>query len=165
MHGEPDLSDVDELFHPAHMEPFKYLLSNVDGDELAAEDRIAYEQVLSYAGLIYKGIVQGLESPLVTGRRCNAMPAVVPIRFVDLVEAHRPRAMAIMAHIFAFMKLIQENYPWFKGIAERQIPIICRCLPQPWLEFVQWPMQVIQGNRENGSQPQQLMESPNGMLR
>lgn len=152
MHGEPDLSDSDELFHPVHMEPFKYLLSNVDGDEIIEEDRIAYEHALSYVGLIYKGIVQSLDSPLATGRRCNAMPASVPLRFLDLVEANRPRAMAIMAHTFASMHLIQDRYPWFKGIAGHQIPIICRSLPQQWLEFVQWPMQVIQGAGENGSQ-------------
>lgn len=162
MHGEPDLSDVEELFHPAHMEPFKYLLSNVDGDEILEEDRIPYEHALSYVGLMYKGIVQGLDSPLATGRRCNAMPASVPLRFLDLVEANRPRAIAIMAHVFASMKLVENHYPWFKGIAARQIPIICRSLPPQWAEFVQWPVQVLQGNGENGSQ--QVMSPSNGML-
>lgn len=161
MHGEPDLSDREELFHPIHIEPFKYLLSNVDGDEVAEEDQIAYEHTLSYVGLIYKGVVQSLDSPLATGRRCNAMPASVPIRFLDLVEAHRPRAMAIMAHVFATMKLVQEHYPWFKGVAEHQIPLICRALPPQWTEFVQWPIQVIQGNGEHDSR--QVISPANGM--
>lgn len=161
MHGEPDLSDEDELFHPLHMEPFKYLLSNVDGDEIAEEDRIAYEHTLSYVGLIYKGIVQNLDSLLATGRRCNAMPAAVPLRFLDLVEANRPRAMVIMAHTFASMHLIQDRYPWFRGIAEYQIPIICRSLPQQWIEFIQWPLQVIQGAGKH--EPQQIIAPANGM--
>lgn len=161
MHGEPDLSDVEELFHPVHMEPFRYLLSNVAGDEIVEEDRIAYEHTLSYVGLIYKGIVQGLDSPLATGRRCNAMPTSAPLRFSDLVEANRPRAMAIMAHVFASMKLVEEQFPWFKGVAERQIPAICRALPHQWTEFVQWPLQVIQGTRDN---PPQLLTPANGLL-
>lgn len=162
MHGEPDLSDEDELFHPIHMEPFKYLLSNVEGDEILDEDKIAYEHTLSYVGLIYKGIVQGFDSPLATGRRCIAMPASVPIRFLDLVEANRPRAIAVMAHVFAAMKLIENQYPWFKGIAQRQVPILCRGLPQQWAELVQWPMQVIQDS--GTSIPRQVLGPTNGMV-
>lgn len=149
-YGEPDLSDGDELFRPTHYEPFKYLLESVNGDVIAEEDRIAYEHTLSYTGLMYKGIVQQSESPLATNRRVLAFPARVPDRFAELVEARQPRAIAILAHVFACLKLADDRSTWFNGIAQRQVPLVCMSLPPSWSEMVQWPLQII---RENNIAP------------
>ncbi|PPJ59714.1 hypothetical protein CBER1_10801 [Cercospora berteroae] len=117
MYGEPDLSDDVELFRKDHQQGFEYLLFPVDGAEIKHQDKIAYERTLSYIGLMYKGVVNGTDSPLATGRRVMAMPARGPIRFGELVEANEPRAAAMLAHVFATMKLSEERFPWFEGIA------------------------------------------------
>ena len=143
MYGEPDLSDDEELFRPTHQEPFQYLLAPVNGNEIAEEDREAYEHTVAYIGLMYKGIVHNLDSPLATGRRVIAMPARVPLRFLDLVETAQPRAIAILAHCFASMKLAEERFPWFKGIADQQVPKACLALPESWSAMAQWPLEVI----------------------
>ncbi|EME38924.1 hypothetical protein DOTSEDRAFT_92203 [Dothistroma septosporum NZE10] len=153
MYGEPDLLDDEELFRPIHQEPFKYLLAPVNGNEIAEEDREAYEHTVAYIGLMYKGIVHNLESPLATGRRVIAMPAKVPVRFLDLVETMQPRAIAILAHCFASMKLIEERFPWFKGIADQQVPKACMVLPETWSAMAQWPLEVIRsGSIGSGSE-------------
>ncbi|KAF2163014.1 hypothetical protein M409DRAFT_26461 [Zasmidium cellare ATCC 36951] len=152
-YGEPDLSDGDELFRPIHYEPFKYLLEPVHGDVIAEEDRIAYEHSLSYIGLMYKGIVQQTESPLATHRRVLAFPARVPDRFAQLVEAHQPRAIAFLAHVLASIKLAEPRSSWFRGIAQRQVPLICMALPPSWSEMVQWPLQIIREDNISPNMP------------
>lgn len=149
MYGEPDLSDSEELFRPEHQEPFRYLLDPVNDDTIAPEDREAYEHTLSYIGLIYKGIVHNLDSPLAIGRRVIAMPARVPSRFGTLVETHQPRALAILAHTFAAMKLAEDRFPWFKGIAERQVPKVCMAVPESWSAMIQWPLEIIRASPSN----------------
>lgn len=146
MYGEPDLSDSDELFRKEHQFGFEYLLASVDGDHIRPEDREAYEHSLSYFGTIYKGIVNGTDSPLATGRRIIAMPAIVPARFCQLVEILEPRATAILAHVFGTMKLSEKQFPWLKGIAQRQVPLLCYSLPSAWMQTVEWPLQVVKGD-------------------
>ncbi|USW50659.1 Putative zn(2)-C6 fungal-type DNA-binding domain-containing protein [Septoria linicola] len=150
MYGEPDLSDDNELFRKEHQEGFEYLLSPVEGDTIRDEDRLAYERTLSYFGLMYKGIAHGLDSPLAMDRRVIAMPARVPIRLGNLVEANDPRAAAILAHVFATMKPGEDRFPWFQGIAQRQIPILCDSLPPRWSGLVAWPRQVVNDNISAG---------------
>lgn len=149
MYGEPDLSDSEELFRAEHREPFRYLLDSVNGDTITPEDREAYEHALSYIGLIYKGIVHSLDSPLAIGRRVIAMPVRVPPRFGTLVETHQPRALAVLAHTFATMKLAEEKFPWFKGIAERQVPKVCMAVPQSWSAMIRWPLEIIGASSSN----------------
>ncbi|GIZ38808.1 hypothetical protein CKM354_000220900 [Cercospora kikuchii] len=153
MYGEPDLSDDVELFRKDHQQGFEYLLFPVDGHEIKHEDKIAYERTLSYIGLMYKGVINGTDSPLATGRRVMAMPARVPIRFGELVEASEPRAAAMLAHVFATMKLSEERFPWFEGIGQRQIPLLCGSLPPAWRPLVAWPLQVVNVETPTSSFP------------
>lgn len=149
MYGEPDLSDGEELFRPEHQEPFRYLLEPVHGDVILEEDRQAFEHTLSYIGLIYKGIVNNADSPLASGRRVIAMPARVPLQFSNLVETNHPRALAMLAHTFATMKLAEDRFPWFRGIAERQVPKVCMVMPESWSAMVQWPLEIIQSPKSS----------------
>ena len=140
------MTDEDQLFRRDHGRPFERLLTWAeDFEAMTAEDRDAYQKSLSYIGLIYKGIVGGTDSPMATCRRLIAMPSRCPPRFVDLVEAKQPRAMAMLAHVFASMKLVDGQAVWFKGIAERQVPLIYEQLPVGWREMMAWPIAVAQG--------------------
>lgn len=150
-YGEPDLSNDEWIFAPEHGKIFGRLLTfAADFEAITDEDRNAYTMSLAYIGVIYKGIVEGTDTPLATCRRLVAMPSKCPPRFVDLVEARQPRAMVMLAHLFAGMKLVDQSVVWLSGIAERQVPKIYEQLPVGWREMMAWPMAVAQGevNRE-----------------
>lgn len=151
-YGKPDLTDNDELFNPENCKGFERLLTWAEEFEvITAEDKDAYSKTLSYTGLIYKGIMEDTEEPLISCRRFIAMPPRCPNRFVDLVAARQPRAITILAHFFAMMKLIDDKVPWLKGIAERQVPKMYEQLPVGWHDMMAWPMAVVHGEFERPS--------------
>lgn len=132
-YGKPDLTDDTEIFRNEHGRPFVKLLSFAeDYEAISAADREVYRQVICYIGNVYTSIVEGTEEPTATCRRLIAMPSKSDPRFVELLEAKQPRAMTILAHMFACMKLIEEQVQWFRGIAERQVPRIYDQLPTGW---------------------------------
>lgn len=87
------------------------------------------------------------------------MPSLCPARFVDLVEAKQPRAMVMLAHIFASMKLAAADSIWFKGIAELQVPIIYEQLPVGWRELMEWPMAIALGDVDEVSRDRIVKET------
>lgn len=132
-YGKPDMTDDTEIFKNEYGRPFVKLLTFAeDFEAMSAEDREVYRQVICYIGNIYKGIVEGTDDPLGTCRRLIAAPSKNEPRFIELLEAKQPRAMTILAHMFACMKLIEEQVQWFKGIAERQVPKIHSQIPPGW---------------------------------
>ncbi|KAK3708964.1 hypothetical protein LTR37_011128 [Vermiconidia calcicola] len=145
-YGLPSITNESELFNSEHGKPFKRLLTWAeDFETIHPEDRKLYEQVISYVGMIYKCISEGNESELAICRRLVAMPSRNDPRFIDMVEAKRPPALAILAHLFACMKLIDNKVPWFRGIAERQVPKIHDELPVGWRPMLAWPMAITAG--------------------
>lgn len=54
--------------------------------------------------------------------------------------------MVILAHLFATMKLIESQLPWFQGIANQQIPKIDEQIPKGWKEIMAWPSAVLRGD-------------------
>lgn len=146
-YGKPDLIDQAEIFRRSHAAPFEKLITWAqDYERITDEDREAYTKALSYIGLMYKGITEGFDEPRATCRRIMAMPSICPGRFVEMVELSQPRALAIMMHVFACMKLIADKIGWFNGIAERQVPMLYERLPNAWREVVQWPLRVAGGD-------------------
>jgi hypothetical protein len=176
MYGPPDLTDLAAIFAPQNRKPFAYLLSPIDGASSGggssggiAEDLLlppsstnstvpptatilsAYESALSYIGSIYTNLplAGGKDTPLATCRRIMALPSCLTgTHFPGLVIDDRaPRALAMLAHVFAMMKLVDDRVPWLKGIADRQVPMLCAMLPDTpgWREMVRWPMAVVRG--------------------
>jgi hypothetical protein len=145
-YGKPDMSDEQALFDPEHGKPLWNLITTLD-DYVAVshEDRVVYQKAVSYTGLIFKAMYDGTDEPLVTSRRIIAMPARLPIRFAQMVEEKQPHAMAILAHVFATMRLIEHEVDWYVGIAQAQIPIIHQSLPREWKGLVDWPLAVAAG--------------------
>ena len=132
-YGKEEMTDESDLYHREHGKPFEKLLTWAEEYEATtAEDKETYRKVLNYIGLIYKGVSNGTDDPMATCRRLVAMPSRNDPRFVDLVEARHPRALTMLAHAFACMKLVDDKVPWFKGIAERQVPKIYEQLPVGW---------------------------------
>ncbi|KAK6388935.1 hypothetical protein LTR65_007216 [Meristemomyces frigidus] len=146
-YGKPDLSNNAEFFKPEHAKPFEKLLTYAqEYERVDKEDQEVYAKALSYVGLIYKGIQTKSDHPMATCRRLFAMPSRLPLRFTAMAEQGQPRAMAILAHVFACMRLLDDKVLWFKGVAERQIPRIEQGLPQGWKNMLEWPMAVAGGD-------------------
>lgn len=132
-YGKPDMTDDDTLFDATQIKPFEKLLTYAeDYETLSPEDKEVYRKAICYIGLAYKSIMDGSDEPMATCRRLMALPSRSEPRFIDLLEMKQPRAMAILAHTFACMKLVENEVEWFKGIAERQVPKIYNDLPVGW---------------------------------
>lgn len=145
---KPDLSNLEQLYRRENAKPFEKLLTWAeDYEALTPDDRGVYEKALSYIGLIYTGIVESSDHPYGTCRRIIAMTSLLPERFVELVELGRPRALAMMMHVFACMKMVKDDVFWFEGIAEQQIPRLFEQMPNGWKAAVQWPLSVINDNQ------------------
>ena len=141
---EPDVTNLAKLFDPEAAKPFLYLLEwGSEYEYLTSEDRDAYRKTISYLGVIYKAMQDKSETPLATARRFNAFPSRVPPRFVELALERKPRAMAVIAHTFALMKLLAPEVHWFAGIAEKQVPTIYEQMPQGWRAPMRWPLEVL----------------------
>lgn len=153
MYDHPDLSDNAHIFDPAHRTPFEPLLSwAVDYEFLEAEDIGAYEQAASYIGLMITTFTERSEPPLATSRRIFAAPSCLPVRFCEFVLEQRPRALALLAHLYAIVALLSAEISLYVGTAERAIPSICDRLTLAWRQFVTWPLAILKWD-SRGSEP------------
>ena len=147
--GKPNMLDEEELFRKEHADPFRELLTWArDFENVTEEDQICYEQALSYIGLAYKSVLDHSDHPLASCRRLMALPSRLPRRFTELVEVRSPRAMVMLAHAFAIMKLVSHEVPWLQGVAERQVPKIYHQIPAGWRDMMKWPMMIAEDKVE-----------------
>jgi hypothetical protein len=125
---------------------FDPLLKDVENESIEAQH--AYAHVINLLGSIYAAI-QKQEPGTITRRRILGMPAMVPQKFVELMQAHDPRTMAILAQYFGMMKLVEDIW-WLKGMAVREITGIFSALPKEWhwaLECSMRPIKLLKPNR------------------
>ncbi|KAH6981470.1 hypothetical protein EDB80DRAFT_657609 [Ilyonectria destructans] len=66
--------------------------------------------------------------------RLLQFPALVTPRFVELLEAHDPRTLAIVGYFFMIVKLASVLW-WVDGAAEREFAAVMKFLPKDW-----WPV-------------------------
>ncbi|KAF2101369.1 hypothetical protein NA57DRAFT_72813 [Rhizodiscina lignyota] len=103
--------------------------------------RGAYEEALAHIGVIH-GAIEAREPPLTICRRLMGFPAMLPQRFIDLVQEGRPRAMVILAHFFAAAKAVEDV--WWVGDAGRlEVRAIWESLPERWKRTMGLPMRVV----------------------
>lgn len=70
--------------------------------------------------------------------------ATVSRRYMDMLQAHRPRAMAILACFFGLLKSLDSVW-WLKGIARREVMGILSLFDpddQEWWSRLQWPVRM-----------------------
>lgn len=150
--GRIKLDEEDALFQREYGRPFEKLLSfNEDYEMVSPEDKDVYQKCTAYIALVYKSITAGNEPALANCRRLVALPSRLPKRFLELLDVRAPRAMVLLAHTFALMKLISDAVPWFAGIAEQQVPKIHQVLQPGWQELMAWPMRIVEGRSEQES--------------
>ena len=140
---KPDFSDEEELFHSKHRDVFHALLVwGSEFENITPEEQEAYEKAVSLLGRLYKGVRDNSEPAYVSGSFIAGFPAKVHPPFPRLVLERRPRALVIVGHLFAVMRLVEAQLPYYKGIAARQIPGICERLPQGWKRAMVWASSI-----------------------
>ena len=119
---------------------FGHILEGVD-DELAVEDPVLATQTRQ----TYYHAIAVLNWAHKIPHRGAALvfPATVSKRFIDLVEARRPRALALLACFFALLKSIDQVW-WLQGVARREVMgIVSQFEPDsPWWPHLEWPVRI-----------------------
>ncbi|KAI1426410.1 hypothetical protein F5Y12DRAFT_279825 [Xylaria sp. FL1777] len=102
---------------------------------ILAETRSAYQHAIAVLDWAHKIPYTG--APLV-------FLATVSRRFIELLEARRPRALAILASYFALLKCLDDVW-WMKGVARREIMGIVSLFDpddEEWWPRLQWPLRI-----------------------
>lgn len=72
-----------------------------------------------------------------------AFPATVSRRFIDLVEAKRPRALAILACFFALLKRMEGMW-WLRDVSRREVMGLVGIFESgsKWWRHLEWPVRI-----------------------
>lgn len=119
---------------------FGHLLEGVE-EEVSVED--AQANLLSQQGYIHAVSVLNWAHQNPYPPATLAFPAAVSKRFVQLVEAKRPRALAIAACFFALLKRM-DNVWWLGDVSKREVMGLVS-LFEPgsgWWRHLEWPVRI-----------------------
>jgi hypothetical protein len=149
-YGKPDMNDETALYARSNAAPFEKLRTwAFEHETLTNEDTEAYLKAVSYLGLMYKGIRDKSDCSNATARRIMAMSSLLPDRWTELLEKHRPRALSILVQVLACGELIAKDNFRFQGVARKQILGLCEHLPPVWWPMVAWPLRVVEGQLDS----------------
>lgn len=72
-----------------------------------------------------------------------ALPATVSRRYVELVQARRPRALAVLACFFALLKRM-DNVWWLDDVARREVMGLVGLFEpgSKWWRHLEWPVRI-----------------------
>ncbi|OAQ99868.1 hypothetical protein LLEC1_07149 [Akanthomyces lecanii] len=119
---------------------FGHLLEGVE-DEVSSED--PNMNMLSQQGYVHAVSVLNWAHQNPYPPATLAFPAAVSKRFVQLVEAKRPRALAIVACFFALLKRM-DNVWWLGDVSKREVMGLVS-LFEPgsgWWRHLEWPVRI-----------------------
>lgn len=126
--------------NPSQSAIFSQLLDGLD-EQLAALDesaradtRQAYEQSVAYLNWAHARPDKS---------RVVGFPATVSRRFIALIDAQDPRALAIIACFFAMTRAVDESW-WLRGVARKEVEGIMTLLPVEWWPRLEWAVRVVQ---------------------
>ncbi|ORY62139.1 uncharacterized protein BCR38DRAFT_233406 [Pseudomassariella vexata] len=123
---------------------FANLLVGLDGELESLESdpashmltRQAYQHAVAVLNWAHKIPLSG--APMV-------FLATVSRRYVELLQARRPRALAILACFFGLLKCLDGVW-WLRGVARREVLGIVHMFDpddQVWWPRLQWPLRVV----------------------
>jgi hypothetical protein len=142
----PNLSNLEEIFHPRKRESLQHLLQRNPADEEAepwdSEIQRAYELPLCFIGGIQLAIDSGEEVAHLF-RRVIAFSMFVPKRYVDLVNEKQPRALVILAYYLSYLARLR-NVWWVGDTGRREIKALHSVLTNPWLGMLEWPLEKME---------------------
>ncbi|KAJ5685764.1 hypothetical protein N7536_008383 [Penicillium majusculum] len=120
---------------------FAELLSGLDNDSIDRKEIATYELAVGHLGWSYGCYIAGEQKSTVR-RKIISFPAVVPARFIELLEARDPRSLAITAYFFGLTVILDEVW-WMRGVAKREILGIMTLVPEEWKWAMAWPLLQI----------------------
>ncbi|CAL5867399.1 uncharacterized protein PFLUO_LOCUS1618 [Penicillium psychrofluorescens] len=142
--AQPSIWNKDNKFsfHDVPAKPFQFLLQyRRDEEEWCQETTEAYSKSVGYLEMMFLAVSE--EQPdFVVRRILNGFPPVVPSHFTQLASERRPRALVILAYLFAMVK-ISEDMWWLKGTPNREVYGIDSIVPIEWKWAMSWPLQLI----------------------
>ncbi|KAJ5629247.1 hypothetical protein N7528_002904 [Penicillium herquei] len=122
--------------------PFHTIL-DYDRDKEDFDERTlrAYTESIEYIEGMYAAM-QSNEPIWVLRKIFTGFPPMMPRRFGELVAEKRPRALVILAYLFALGKRTDDIW-WLHGIPEREVRGINSILPIDWQWAMIWPLNLI----------------------
>lgn len=126
--GEPEL-------------PFDFLLEGMFLEEHDADTIDAYETTVAHLNAI------GFNP---SGLHILRFPAVVSRRFVDMVEAQDPRALAMVGYFFMLLKKGDQVWHvwWLHETIDDEFKSLMTLLPQNWLRKMDLATSVFEGQSD-----------------
>ncbi|KAI3005149.1 transcriptional regulator family: Fungal Specific TF [Aspergillus niger] len=122
----------------------RFLVDMFPGSEEGGEEVMGvYAQCVGYLEVLLMAVRMG-ESEYDIRKRFSSFPSMVPGEFLGLVSERRPRALVILAYLFALVKGA-EGVWWLRGIPEMEVRGIDSILPEEWREVMGWPVGVVMG--------------------
>ncbi|KAM5350055.1 hypothetical protein ACJ41O_006560 [Fusarium nematophilum] len=128
--------DASALAIPNHL---FFMASSIPASDPDLPHVAAYITTLKFLGSLYLRLHVGFGPDL--SLRIVTWLTYIPRAFVDLCRLRRPRALVILAHFAAFIKLVKEVW-WFEGISERSIADISTHLGPDWQPLLRVPLAV-----------------------
>lgn len=143
-------SGLDKLFSRPAFNPNKaarYIPNNLlfmvrsikEGDEDSAHVE-AYYGALKFLGGLYLELEAGISAVL--NLRIITFFTFLPRPFMEVSRKHRPRALIIIAHYLAFLKMV-ENVWWLVGIADRGLQDIIDHVGPEWQSLLAVPRAAV----------------------
>jgi hypothetical protein len=130
--------DLAEAINHVPQEAFR-IVTDMTANDAESNDRDTYISTLRYLGSLYQHLKDGLDP--IMKLRIITWFTFVPAQFTRLVQQKRPRALVIIAHYAAFLKLAQRVW-WLVGVGDRTLVDIIRHLHSPWRQYMLKPIEV-----------------------
>ncbi|RAH75651.1 uncharacterized protein BO66DRAFT_302649, partial [Aspergillus aculeatinus CBS 121060] len=125
--------------------PLQFLLDcNPDDEGETPQIRAVYDECVKYLEGMYVAVVDRGEAGFDLRKRFSSFGPMTPAPFVGLVADRRPRALVILAYLFALAKGAEEVW-WLKGIPEREVRGIYGVLPGRWKRAMRWAVEYATG--------------------
>ncbi|XRM48243.1 hypothetical protein ABZX51_011175 [Aspergillus tubingensis] len=121
----------------------RFLVDVFPGNEEEEEVMGVYVQCVGYLEGLLMAVRMG-ESGYDIRKRFSSFPSMVPGEFLGLVSERRPRALVILAYLFALVRGA-EGVWWLRGIPEMEVRGIESILPEMWRGVMGWPVGVVMG--------------------
>jgi hypothetical protein len=117
---------------------------------VSQEDQVVYRQTATELASMYSSISTGVPQSWIQ-RRVATMPLRLPSRFLELLKAHDPMALALLARNIALLKLIEPVW-WLHGagnhrVAEYSLRGIEGLMPADFSWTMEWPRKAVGGSK------------------
>jgi hypothetical protein len=121
-------ADRTQRVYNGPIKPLQFLLHyRQEDDSMDSAAFAVYEEGIVYLERFYIAVQKG-EPDHVLRRMFSGFPPVVPQPFITFVAERRPRALVMLAYLFALVKEFEDIW-WLRGIPEREVHGINSIIP------------------------------------